>query len=177
MSYITHYLEAEIKLMTRRNPEPQPRNGWRSISEFVLNHGRHWKPRALPDEIKPGKMRECFKNAADLALGFHRNNYIYCEGYALSIIPVMHAWCVDLEGNVIDPTWTPRTGAMIDTGREYFGVAIKSAYLSEALLKQKYYGLIDAWQSKWPLLTAPVADWKHPVNSFVNQSLKGALAQ
>lgn len=52
----------------------------------------------------------CFKNAIRLA---ERKGYRYAEGYALSgtlltsgiVFPVEHAWCVDRDGNAVDPTW------------------------------------------------------------------------
>jgi len=148
-------------MLKGRNPS---RNGWHCLSEFVLRHGRHWTPRPLPADIKPMRLNECFKNAADLALGYHRNEYIYCEGYALGIIPMLHAWCVDFEGNVIDPTWDQRGRKLIGLGTEYFGIAFKSMFLHESLHRKKAYGLIDAWQDDWPLLSAPVDEFLHPIN-------------
>lgn len=160
------FLQAQTDMMRSHNRAR--RNGWVCMAEFVLKHGRAWKPCPLPENVRPGRMRECYRNAANLALGFHRNEYIYCEGYAVGIIAVEHAWCVDLQGNVIDPTWTERPQKLSATGQEYFGIAFKSMYLQEALRKQKYFGLIDAWRSNWPLLSIDPEEWRHPINDATN---------
>lgn len=162
MSEVQTFLEQHVALL--KLTDARMRCGWRSTMEFVLTHGRYWEPRALPADIKPMRVRHCFRNATELALGFHRNEFIYCEGYAAGIIPTAHAWLVDLEGNVIDPTWCQGGSDLIGLGKEYFGIAFKAAYVAEALVKQKTYGLIDAWEDDWPLLSAPVDEWMHPIN-------------
>lgn len=156
-SAILQFLSAEIKMM-RRNGCANRLNGWYSTGHFIKTHGRLWKPcPELPKSVRPGTAKQCFKDAALLAM--RRPDLIYCEGYGLSIFPVLHAWCVDQSGKVVDPTWT---GNGI-YAREYFGVAILTDYLTEALLQQKHYCLIDAWEQRWPMLTAPVASWRHPI--------------
>lgn len=163
-SYIREYLKAEVKLMRKAHHGKAFMGGWYTTGHFILKNGRLWPNivAPLPEGVEHGRMKECFRNAANLALGFYRNEYIYCEGYAISIIPVMHAWCVDLQGNVIDPTWNNGTAV----GSEYYGIAIKAMYLQERLVKQKHYGLIDAWVERWPMLTDKPDDWRHPVNDL-----------
>jgi hypothetical protein len=165
VSAIKRHLEAELQLLRQhRAGMARQFNGWHTTGEFVLKNGREWQsiPARLPDGVKCGRMKDCFRNAALLALGWHRNTYIYCEGYAVSVIPVPHAWCVDLKGNVIDVTWN--NGSAI--GSEYYGIAIKSLYLQEFLMKTKRYGLIDAWDARWPMLKDDPKDWRHPVNDL-----------
>ena len=125
--------------------------GWKysCIEDFILKNGRSFKPMPLPKKVKRGKMKQCFKNAADLALDSSLTpghiELVYVEGYALNIIPVHHAWCVDREGNVYDNTWP-------DGGKEYYGVMFTTSFLADRLLKSKTYGLIDQWELDWPLL-------------------------
>lgn len=157
MSAITDFLKAELKMM-RKARCANRLNGWYSTSHFVLKNGRAWKPAPLPSTVDKGEPGLCFMNAAKLAMD--SSGLIYCEGYGLSLIPVPHAWCVDLEGNVVDPTWA---NLDFDQGREYFGIAINHKYLIAALLDNKRYGLIDAWQSHWPMLYDKPELWRHPI--------------
>lgn len=62
-----------------------------------------------------GELGECYVNAYYLA---HNQGLYYVEGLAIvpSIgFPMEHAWCVDADGHVYDPTW--------EAGTDYFGVA------------------------------------------------------
>ena len=68
----------------------------------------------------------------------------YVEGYAHSIIPVLHAWVTDGK-NALDPTW--------DNGKKYYGVIFPFWYVTKILLKRKAYGVIDCWELDFPLLT------------------------
>jgi hypothetical protein len=87
-----------------------------------------------------------------------REEFTYCEGYAISVIPVAHAWCLDGQGNVVDPTWSGRLPCS-----DYFGLAFQTRFLRHQILENKYWGLIDAWRNDWPLLTGPVGDWRNPI--------------
>jgi hypothetical protein len=75
---------------------------YRSPAQLMLNHGVFYRPAPLPDGVPPGELKQRFRNAAHLALD---TDLVYVEGYALSLIPVEHAWCVDpATGVVVDPT-------------------------------------------------------------------------
>lgn len=103
---------------------------------FTLRFGRAFVPMKKPGRIRWGVPKHCFMNAAKLALS--DLGLTYCEGYAMGIIPLHHAWVVDSCGVVIDHTW--RT-----LGTEYFGVPFTRAFLANRLLKQRTYGLLDQW--------------------------------
>ena len=162
MSAIQQFLKAELKLM-RKARCANCLNGWYTTGHFVLKNGKQWQSgHPLPDDVKPMKAKECFKNAAEMAIDSSR--FIYCEGYGLSIIPVMHAWCLDKDGNVIDPTWA---NFAFEKGREYFGIAINTKYLITHLCKTERYGsLIDAWDSGWQMLHDEPKFWRHPINDL-----------
>ena len=75
-------------------------------------------------------------NATMLALA---SDLTYVEGQ-ISVygIPIEHAWCVNADGVVIDPTLKPDK----DVG-DYFGVPFLTDYVSKAVLRNGVYGLLD----------------------------------
>lgn len=152
---IPGYLAAEVALI--RTMGRNMKGGYVSLSDFVLKHGRNFTPRAFPEGIRPGKKQQCFNNATEIT-GI--DGLIYCEGYAAGVIPVLHGWCVDRGGNVIDPTWTG-TGGRPSLGTEYFGIAFDTEFLYKTLSDIKRSGIIDAWEDNWPVLHAHPNEFKH----------------
>lgn len=115
-----------------------------AFERFVLKYGYEFKEViGLPASMPPGQPQRCFGNAA-LEAHCNPNEYAYVEGYAYQygLIPIAHAWLIDRQGRVIDPTW--------NTSRpvEYFGVIFKHSYIKNKL----GLSMIDNWQKKWPLL-------------------------
>lgn len=76
---------------------------------LILEHGKFWTPRDLPVNVTAGRLGECFRQARELSM-LRPECFTYVEGYAYSrkdrCYPVHHAWCVDQDGNVVDPTWS-----------------------------------------------------------------------
>jgi hypothetical protein len=81
--------------------------------------------------------KACFMNATHEAIA---NPWLtYVEGYvAVYGVPIQHAWLVDVDGTVVDPTLT-------DDGRVlgYFGVPFITAYVHKAVKLNKLYGVLD----------------------------------
>jgi hypothetical protein len=129
----------------------------KSIEEFVLKHGQEYKPQPLPRIFKPGLPRHCYENAYHLAV--KKREFIYVEGYCLSpgSIPLLHAWCADVEGNVYDPTYTG--GPNPPLGEIYFGVPFAFPYVQKTVLHNRCYGLLDDFQNKFPLLRTTSKEW------------------
>ena len=150
------YLNQIIKL--RKLYENKPPWPYLCFEDFVLKNGRFWIPDTLPNNIEPGKLKQCFANAATLAINDRTLTYV--EGFADSIIPVLHAWCVTKYGVVVDPTWAGTKGTVLPTvGKAYYGVPFSYNYLSKSLIQNKYFGLIDRCETGFPLLTGKDKDF------------------
>lgn len=114
------------------------------IASFLIAEGIRFDTGPETFSGKRMTMKECFRNASILAIGEPRK-YVYCEGYALGVIPVHHAWVVDCDtGLVVDPTWKDGAG--------YIGIPFRLQYLTKMLIKLGYYGIIDAYTDHWPIL-------------------------
>ena len=150
MSIIKQYLKQEIEFI--KTMHRNKIGGYLSVSEFIYKNGQSFKPGPLPKKVRRGPMKQCFRNAALLSM---ETSYYYAEGYTLSIIPTIHAWCVSRKGKVVDPTWKD--------GKEYYGIVIKKSYLYKYLLKYKRYGLLENWEKGYPLLKLDKKIWQKKI--------------
>jgi DNA topoisomerase-1 len=111
--------------------------------DLVTKLGRFFTPAPRPKGIAKEKDKECYRNAALLAIA--NPEYTYCEGMAMisSVpgLPFSHAWCVDKNGKVIDNTWP-------EHGTAYFGIPFNTDYLLKVLEKNKIYGVIPDYHRK-----------------------------
>lgn len=148
MNPVEQFLRDGAEMM-RSAERPLQIEGYYGLWDFVLRHGREFGTEN-PREIKRGEERMCYRNAAQLALS--HKGYTYCEGYAAGVIPVMHAWVIDMDGRIGETTWP-------EIGTAYFGITFKTEYLRKELLTSKRYGLIDRWWDDWPLLREPEENW------------------
>ncbi len=82
-------------------------DAYTSEADFILKNGRSFEYAALPRGVRMGRPRECFRNAAALALR-KPDMYMYVEGYAvnrwIAMQTVAHAWCINSDNFVVDPT-------------------------------------------------------------------------
>lgn len=101
---------------------------------ITLRYGREYtapkKPR--PFGIRKMANKMCFMNSFILA---ESHGWQYVEGFALSVIPVHHAWCVH-NGQVIDAT-------LETAGLAYFGIQFDLDFCRRVMLETKTYGIID----------------------------------
>jgi hypothetical protein len=123
---------------------------------FMLEHGRHFNAAALPRNIHKGQRKECFRTSQRLVTASRNSDdaLIYVEGYAVAMtIPLAlhHAWVVDRDGTVIDPTWNNPQDCT------YFGVPFSRDYVRECVLRSKEtVSLLDNYHDKWALLRGGV---------------------
>ena len=89
-----------------------------------------------PSWMVPGTKRECYANCVKALIsqhGLQDGELSYAEGYAkikdTVWLPVQHAWLVDSEGRVIDPTWEDASNHV------YFGVSFKTSFVLDMLEK------------------------------------------
>lgn len=138
----------------------QPPNEMITPSQWVLGHGQQWGGRVFPKGIKKAKSGQCFKNAFHLA---DRDSSLrYVEGWAMSVIPMEHAWCVDKYGNVIDNTWDKKFKLLEKPyPQDYFGVVLSQETLYKIMLETKVFGVFGSWWA-WdrilPILESSIAD-------------------
>lgn len=111
-------------------------------ADFLLQHGTFYEPRVLPKRYRRGPIKACFYNSAMYALNNMSKGVRYVEGYAASIIPVHHAWCIDKDGKLLELTWdTP--------GTAYFGIEFKPGIAltkGSVLFNERYFKL---YQKPW----------------------------
>jgi len=101
---------------------------------LIHERGRSFTSAALPADVERGEAKQCFRNAFQLAMS--RDDLIYVEGYASSIIPVLHAWCVTTRGVVVDPTWKDAEECA------YYGIPLRRDFAQRLTFRNQFYGLL-----------------------------------
>ena len=137
----------------------------KTVEEWLMGcpFARFWKLGGAATAPMPRK--QCFKNAFTLA-GSNPGVLAYVEGLALTCgIPLHHAWCVDRDGNVIEPTWP-------DMGEAYFGVALDIDAMRAHVLAKGTYGFIEGFREA-DMITHAAPEtytdrhWPTPGNPFM----------
>jgi hypothetical protein len=111
--------------------------GWphpeRFLMHAVVDHGRQYVGISRPKGYRKRKDKQCFWNAADLAL---TDRGTYVEGYANLPAgggPMHHAW-VTLDGvHAIDPTWRDPTNC------HYVGIAFPKEIVARYGISEGYF--------------------------------------
>jgi hypothetical protein len=110
-------------------------------TRYVAAYGQEFKAAPLPEGVEPGTKQECYKNASLLVMS--RPDLTYVEGFAKNgevgdHFSFMHAWAVDKDNNVIDPTWdNPEKN-------QYFGVKYDREKYLKYLYKAEIYGVLGS---------------------------------
>ena len=120
----------------RRANGPRRVGPYETAEAFLLKHGREWPWAPLPTRVNFGVAKACFHNALTLAIR-RPTTVVYAEGWAMAIIPIRHAWCVDIKtGRVVEPT-------LRDPASEYFGVAFDLSFVHRIIWQQGYFGVLE----------------------------------
>ena len=94
---------------------------------LLLKYGQTFDASPLPDDIAVMQKRCCYLNSYTLAVE-QPARFTYFEGYASMLrdngCGNAHAWCVDREARVVDPTWANFTS---DRPSAYLGLPIPLA--------------------------------------------------
>ncbi|VVB53357.1 Uncharacterised protein [uncultured archaeon] len=146
MTIVKEYLKAVVKLYkTKSKPTDFVYYG---LEDFVLQNGKSFVPKERPFSVSRLPLGKCFQNAFKVFM--KHPEWSYVEGFAISTdamlpIPFQHAWLVDEQGNVIDPTWNP-------VGTEYFGVAFDRQFVMKTAIDRKHFGIMEDYQQGYPVL-------------------------
>ncbi len=108
------------------NTEP----GW-GVATTLLSHGKFWRVSTQSGNARFSIPKACFANAQAEVISprnHRQKQFYYVEGYACDLelpIPLHHAWLVNSEGEVFDPTWSDAEQCV------YFGMKFKTSYVQE----------------------------------------------
>jgi hypothetical protein len=149
MNPVISYLQANVALLKKANGARPRLNGYHNVDDFVLRNGESFDHETTrPLLLMP--LGLCFQNAS---LRAKRDaSLTYCEGYAWNVIPVLHAWLVDGDGQLIETTWR-------EVGSAYYGIRFRTDYVWEQIKKHGHYSVLDQWQEHWPTIHAPRESW------------------
>lgn len=134
------------------------RDGWAYSSTYALvaSLGYEFDAASLPDGYRRMTPRHCFDNALRLAAG--NPHLVYVEGFAVSVLPLHHAWCVTADGVVVDPTWEHPEEC------SYFGVPFSTAWVQSALHGRDTTCVLDDYDKRFLTLREGLpAEALHPL--------------
>ncbi|HBT70532.1 MAG TPA: hypothetical protein DEB63_22750 [Agrobacterium sp.] len=112
----------------------------------LLRYAKTFEPADTnPVWFTRGPAKQCFDNAAQVLLSrlaAGDNSVRYAEGYAMDAelaIPMQHAWLVNADNKVIDPTCRDMADNL------YFGIVFETSFVLDLLrIKQSAGILVDA---------------------------------
>jgi hypothetical protein len=114
--------------------------GEREVKEYLKkNNAREWKAAPLRKGVQKGPYRQCYENATQVVLSDKELDFVEGYGYTPKTpkgMVFLHAWAVDKDGNVVDPTWDNPEKCT------YFGVKYDRAKYLKHIYKTKYYGVL-----------------------------------
>jgi hypothetical protein len=111
----------------------------KSIESLVLAYGQPFK-KQIKSPFK-GQPKSCFENCVKGLVRFPHLSY--CEGFAIDDdldFAISHAWLVNDNLEVIDPTWI---GERFQNSA-YFGVVFNKNFVREISFKTCSYGILDS---------------------------------
>lgn len=115
-----------------------------AIAEYILEHGKVYKPALLPAGIKRGPVKECYDTCVIQVL--KHPEYKYVEGLARHPKDkeewIMHAWITDGE-HAFDPTWYAENdyGKEIPIPTAYIGIEMDIIKVARFMRSTQYHGI------------------------------------
>jgi hypothetical protein len=148
-------LELYRSLEARRDTVGQlseRRYAYRNVYDYVLTNGQFFPPQPVPRDVLRMPVTYCFANASWLVKHFP-DRFRYVEGFALGELDIsLHAWCLDRENRVIDPTWG--NCQLVGIGLAYFGVVFDLTTNTRGR-RWRRVPILDDWERGYPLLKRP----------------------
>lgn len=121
------------------------------MHEFLLRNGRPFSGRALPAAYSLMRIKGCYENCRQLAL---EEGLRYWEGFTtwkedfrLHGLLIAHAWCVDEDGGVVDPTLSTE-GRSAAGEHDYYGVEFSLTELERSWDGAMLTGMNEAYRLK-----------------------------
>jgi hypothetical protein len=113
--------------------------GRNPFAAFLLRHGRGFTSDARTFKGRRMMAQNCFRNAT---LRAHRDESLtYVEGYVWSLIAIHHAWLIDRDGRVIDPTLKAKwLDGEARRPTAYFGVRFNTPFVRRFTVQTERYG-------------------------------------
>lgn len=113
---------------------------------LLLQHGQTFVASPLPPDVSVMKARCCYLNAYTLA-SENPDRFTYFEGFG-SLVggdgwPTAHAWCVDRDGRVVDPTWW----GISQPPAAYHGIAVPLE-LAHPHAYEYSSGTLSSWRAR-----------------------------
>lgn len=142
-----HIVRSHLRLLREAwTPATSEAHGlvYRGAADFVLQHGRWWRPSHRPPGVTAGPLGKCYGNSITVAVLYGLR---YVEGWCLpheGALAVPHAWVADKTGRAIDVTWGPGLAAA------YLGVEFSVERADDATWNGDAC-VLDDWHRKWPL--------------------------
>jgi hypothetical protein len=104
-------------------------------NDFLLEHGGEYAFGPASFEGERGEKHGCFMNSLHLAFDpamTYVEGKVSCHG-----VPLDHAWCIDGNGFVIDPTLEDKGQTL-----EYFGIPFQLEYVKRVVVAHQTYGSV-----------------------------------
>jgi len=140
-------LREYLQLFAYRVNAGRPDWAYSSSYGLVLEQGRAYSGAARPEGLRKMTNKLCYRNALWTAMD--HPDWRYVEGFAVSFqgFPCDHAWVVQPDGTVVDPTWyAPDLAA-------YYGVVIPVDVVSGIVAHQGVYGILcNDWRNDSQIL-------------------------
>lgn len=147
---LTDFLQKQVETPTITQP---------GVAKLLLDHGKYYEADENTFSGPRGEPKMCYMNAGRAVIDDPSNTYV--EGYVdVDGVPIAHAWYLDKDGRVVDPTIRGVNAT------NYFGIPFNSNYLMLSIMKNKYWGLLGEQSKK--TLPALVSGRE---KSFVRDSL------
>ena len=129
----------------------EPMSYCKAVYSLMLRHGRAWYIGERTFAGRRARSKQCYMNSYTLA--DEKPGMIYVEGWCWIEYLFEHAWCIDPDGQVIDPTLREADG--------YYGIPFRWEYVRATASSTKEYGIISHANSD--LLTAPAETFIHDI--------------
>ena len=136
LEYLLEFLNQQAVLIDsiyKKSTTPR-----KSSQRLILENGLPFLTMSKPSPFK-GEPKSCYQNCTSALLKYPELSY--CEGFAISkevSFTIAHAWLIDNNSQVIDPTWNEDY-----TESTYFGVVFTNDFVRKIALKTKHYGILE----------------------------------